>query len=79
MTIGGRKMLLLPWICDDNRSDALDMIKKSKASYCMGHLELKGFQPIAGFTMDHGTKLTCLVNSNWFALVTTIYQVVKTR
>nr|BAR35472.1 gp47 recombination endonuclease [uncultured Mediterranean phage uvMED] len=56
MTIGGRKMLLLPWICDDNRSDALNLIKKSKATYCMGHLELKGFQPIAGFTMDHGTE-----------------------
>jgi len=54
MTIGGRKMMLVPWICDDNRRQTLDAIKKSRASFCMGHLELNGFSPIPGFTMEHG-------------------------
>ena len=67
MTIGGKKMMLVPWICDENRDETLDMITKSKAQYCMGHLELNGFSPVPGYTMEHGDnpdifkkfKLTC--------------------
>ena len=67
MTIGGKKMMLVPWICDENRDETLDMITKSKAQYCMGHLELNGFSPVPGYTMTHGDnpdifkkfKLTC--------------------
>ena len=67
MTIGGKKMMLVPWICDENREETLDMISKSKAQYCMGHLELNGFSPVPGYTMEHGDspdifkkfKLTC--------------------
>ena len=67
MTIGGKKMMLVPWICDENRDETLDMINKSKATYCMGHLELNGFSPVPGYTMTHGDnpdifkkfKLTC--------------------
>ena len=67
MTIGGKKMMLVPWICDENREETLDTIKKSKAQYCMGHLELNGFSPVPGYTMEHGDspdifkkfKLTC--------------------
>ena len=67
MTIGGKKMMLVPWICDENRDKTLDMINNSKATYCMGHLELNGFSPVPGYTMTHGDnpdifkkfKLTC--------------------
>jgi hypothetical protein len=67
MTIGGKKMMLVPWICDENREETLDMINKSKAQFCMGHLELNGFSPVPGYTMEHGDnpdifkkfKLTC--------------------
>lgn len=58
MTIGGRKMLMLPWICDDNRQKAFDMIEKTNAKVCMGHLELNGFQPLPGHTMEHGDDPT---------------------
>ena len=67
MTIGGKKMMLVPWICDENREETLEVINKSKAQYCMGHLELNGFSPVPGYTMEHGDspdifkkfKLTC--------------------
>ena len=51
----GCKMLFLPWICDDNRDDTMQMIEKSDAQIVMGHLEIKGFTMYAGFTnFDHG-------------------------
>jgi hypothetical protein len=52
--IGGRRMLLLPWMSADNKDECLKMIKKTKAKVCMGHLELNGFQPLPGHTMETG-------------------------
>ena len=52
--IGGIKMLLVPWICDENRIACMESIRDTDAKYCMGHFELNGFDPIPGFTMDHG-------------------------
>ena len=52
--IGGKKILLLPWICEDNEEKTFDLVKKSKAKIMMGHLELNGFEVIPGMRMDHG-------------------------
>ena len=52
--IGGKKMMLVPWICDENRQACMEAIRDTDAKYCMGHFELNGFDPIPGFTMDHG-------------------------
>ena len=38
-TVGGRDILFLPWICDENRDGSTDIIKESDATVCMGHLE----------------------------------------
>ena len=38
-------ILLLPWICDENREQSLGAIAESGAPVCMGHLELNGFEP----------------------------------
>ena len=51
----GCKMLFLPWICDDNRDETMQMIKDTDAQIVMGHLEVKGFTMYKGFTnFDHG-------------------------
>jgi len=48
-------MLFLPWICDDNRDETMQMIKDTDAQIVMGHLEVKGFTMYKGFTnFDHG-------------------------
>ena len=52
--IGGANMLLVPWICQDNQDQTLDVLKKSKAKIVMGHLELNGFEAYKGQVMDHG-------------------------
>lgn len=47
----GRDVLLLPWICDDNRDDTFREIADSSADVCLGHLEFNGFESIPGFAM----------------------------
>ena len=44
----------MPWICDDNRQETLDVIKKTKAQVAMGHLELQGFEMYRGSMVSHG-------------------------
>tara|TARA_Y100000004_G_scaffold2626_1_gene3161 strand:- start:1122 stop:2147 length:1026 start_codon:yes stop_codon:yes gene_type:complete len=54
VNIGGCDILLLPWICDDNRDGSLEKIKDSPANVCMGHLELNGFEAHPGHVMESG-------------------------
>lgn len=42
--MGGLKMLMLPWICDDNWEDAIKKIETTKARVIFGHLEIKDFE-----------------------------------
>ena len=50
----GVPILLMPWICDDNREHALDSIRNTNAQICMGHLELAGFEMYRGSPVSHG-------------------------
>ena len=56
VNFGGRDILLLPWICDDNRDRAFDEIANSTADVCMGHLELNGFEAHPGHVMESGME-----------------------
>jgi hypothetical protein len=47
-------ILLLPWICDENRTEVLEKIGSTDAKVCMGHLELNGFEAHPGHVMQHG-------------------------
>jgi predicted phosphodiesterase len=51
--IDGCKVLLVPWICDENREHTFEMIKKTDALYCFGHFEFGGFQMYKGLP-SHG-------------------------
>ncbi len=53
VTIGGRTIAFMPWICADNYDDAMDLIDNSTASVLMGHLELSGFEMHRG-AVRHG-------------------------
>lgn len=50
----GLDILLLPWICDDNRDRVFDEISNTSARVCMGHLELNGFEAHPGHVMENG-------------------------
>ena len=50
----GRPLLLLPWICDENKQATLQAIEKSKAPIAIGHLELAGYEMHRGQINEHG-------------------------
>ncbi len=47
-------VLMLPWICDENRQLCLDKILSTPAQIVMGHLELAGFEMYRGSIVSHG-------------------------
>ena len=50
----GTDILMLPWICDDNRQATNEAINNSKAPLAVGHLELAGYEMYKGQVSDHG-------------------------
>ena len=50
----GKPILLLPWICDENREQSINAINNSKSQVAFGHLELAGFDLFRGHKNDHG-------------------------
>jgi DNA repair exonuclease SbcCD nuclease subunit len=50
----GTKIMMLPWICDENRDIILQQIGSTNAQICMGHLELAGFEMYRGSPVSHG-------------------------
>lgn len=48
------KILFVPWICDENRKETYDLIKKTDALYCFGHFEFSGFQMYKGIPAHGG-------------------------
>lgn len=43
ITLGGKNIDMIPWICKDNEEETFAFIENSKANLCMGHFELAGF------------------------------------
>lgn len=50
----GTIILLMPWICDDNRKQSLEKLRMTNAQIVMGHLELAGFEMYRGSIVSHG-------------------------
>jgi DNA repair exonuclease SbcCD nuclease subunit len=50
----GCTVLMLPWICDENREICLQKVRTTPASIVMGHLELAGFEMYRGSMVSHG-------------------------
>ena len=57
IAVNGDKILMLPWICDDNLKRTKDLIKKTEARFAMGHLELSGFYAYRGHKFEDGKGL----------------------
>lgn len=47
-------VLFVPWICAENKDHTMEMIKNSRSTICMGHLELQGFEMFRGSICSHG-------------------------
>ena len=49
-------ILMLPWICDENREECFKLVEETKCQVMFGHLELQGYQMYKGQAMYHGMK-----------------------
>ncbi len=54
LNCGGVPILFIPWICDDNREETLELIRNTDAQIAMGHLEIAGFEMYRGSPVSHG-------------------------
>jgi len=54
ITVDKAQILMLPWICDENRKQCFNAISKAKAPILFGHLELVGFEMHKGHFCDVG-------------------------
>jgi DNA repair exonuclease SbcCD nuclease subunit len=52
---GGKTFLMTPWLNKTNAEESEKIIRKSKADYLMGHLELGQFEMIRGIHAQHGS------------------------
>jgi hypothetical protein len=50
--IGNLLILFVPWINQENEKQTLDLINRTSARVCMGHLELNGFVAHKGHVME---------------------------
>ena len=57
--LDGRRVLLAPWICDDNKEAFVDNLAH-KPDVVLGHLELNGFDMYRGQTCEAGMDPTYL-------------------
>ncbi len=51
-------LMIVPWICDENRSEVMSQIASSQAKYLAGHFELAGFDMYRGVPCEHGDDHT---------------------
>ena len=52
-----RKILFVPWICNENYEESMDKIKNTDATICFGHFEFAGFQMYKGMPNEHGMDI----------------------
>lgn len=52
--IDGTKIVMMPWICPDNFTTAVEMINTTDAHCLFGHLEVAGFEMYKGSPTQHG-------------------------
>ena len=54
VTFDDTPIIFIPWICDDNREETIELIGKTNAQIAMGHLEISGFEMYRGSPQSHG-------------------------
>ncbi len=52
--LDGRKMVYLPWICDQNEEQTVQLLEDTDAKVVLGHLEMEGFKTNPTYVCNHG-------------------------
>ena len=56
VTVGGRKLIYLPWICEQNEKQTVNLLQKTDSEVVLGHLEMAGFKTNPTYTANHGRE-----------------------
>jgi predicted phosphodiesterase len=56
VTIDGRKLIYLPWICDQNEKQTVNLLENTDATVVLGHLEMEGFRTNPTYVCNHGRQ-----------------------
>lgn len=51
---GDHKICMVPWICQDNATDAMTLMENTESTICMGHFEIAGFAMYKGIECHEG-------------------------
>lgn len=54
ISIDKKRILLVPWICEENEKECLDAINNTKALVCFGHFHINGFEMHRGSIASDG-------------------------
>ena len=52
--VDGVKIVMMPWICEWNYNDSMELLKNTDATICMGHFEIAGFAMHRGMPSQEG-------------------------
>lgn len=52
--LDGRKVVYLPWICDQNEEQSVNILRDTDAEVVLGHLEMQGFKTNPTYICNHG-------------------------
>ena len=52
----GLKIMLCPWICEENYAESMKAMDQTDARVLMGHFEIEGFEMYRGAVCEHGEK-----------------------
>jgi DNA repair exonuclease SbcCD nuclease subunit len=55
--LDGCKIMLCPWVCDENRDRIKESIRDTNAQVLMGHFEIAGFEMYRGAVCEHGDAI----------------------
>jgi DNA repair exonuclease SbcCD nuclease subunit len=57
LDLDGCKVMLCPWICDENASRIMKSLAATDAQVLMGHFEIAGFEMYRGAVCEHGESV----------------------
>ncbi|QBP06014.1 recombination-related endonuclease [Synechococcus phage S-B68] len=55
--IKGKEVFVIPWVCEENAEEFVEMRDQSKAKVAMGHLEIAGFYANSTYQVQHGLDM----------------------
>jgi len=57
ITVDSTSFDIIPWVCEENQTEIMNFITKSKSDICLGHWEIAGFAMYKGMESHEGLSM----------------------